>query len=347
MAQALIDLMGSVRKCRYCDKTFKSEAGENNHMKRLHPLDMESDARCWTCNKPFTKRQLLYQHFSTVQHQINCKKLQEGEIPKIEEKPEEIQPIERSTGNKGKTAYRRRLMERPIRTHPYVRKPISTLRSTPAIIPLEATMPQADPRTDPKVSFLDLIEIEAEIEDTSRSTRDTRKEAKTEEESKKEVEEDPQTTKHEDNPDTPQIQKQNTSRSELPQAKPATPQSNDPDTKTDKYQVPDTETRPNPETTAEIYPGSYQTTRSTTCTAPPECRSSPAATTEIQIHPTQKHSKLSIFEETIIEMFNLPENIKELVPVSSSLPDLDLQTEPQLLLEEFSLLDYLNDSNIF
>ena len=221
-------------------------------------------------------------------------------------------------------------MERPIRTHPYVRKPISTLRSTPAIIPLEATMPQADP------SFLDLIEIEAEIEDTSRSTRDTRKEAKTEEESKKEVEEDPQTTKHEDNPDTPQIQKQNTSRSELPQAKPATPQSNDP-----------TETRPNPETTAEIYPGSYQTTRSTACTALPECRSSPAETTEIQIHPTQKHSKLSIFEETIIEMFNLPENIKELVPVSSPLPDLDLQTEPQLPLEEFSLLDYLNDSNIF
>ena len=43
MAQARIDLIGSVRKCRYCDKTFKSEAGENNHMKRLHPLDMESD----------------------------------------------------------------------------------------------------------------------------------------------------------------------------------------------------------------------------------------------------------------------------------------------------------------
>ena len=212
MAQALIDLIGSVRKCRYCDKTFKSEAGENNHMKRLHPLDMESDACCWTCNRPFTKRQLLYQHFSTVQHQINCKKLQEGEIPKIEEKPEEIQPIRRNTGNKGKTAYRRRLMERPIRIHPYVRKPISTLRSSPAIIPLHA-MPQADPRTDPKVSFLDLIEIEAEIEDTSRPTKDTLQEAKTEEESKIEVEEDSRTTEHEDNPETPQIQKQNTSRS--------------------------------------------------------------------------------------------------------------------------------------
>ena len=45
-------------------------------------------------------------------------------------------------------------------------------------------------------------------------------------------------------------------------------------------------------------------------------------------------------------MFNLPENIKELVPASSPLPDLDLQIEPQLPLEYFSLLDYLNDSNI-
>ena len=68
--------------------------------------------------------------------------------------------------------------------------------------------------------------------------------------------------------------------------------------------------------------------------------------TEIQIQSTQKQSKLSIFEETIIEMFNLPENIKELFPASSPLPDLDLQIEPQLPLEDFSLLNYLNDSNI-
>ena len=45
-------------------------------------------------------------------------------------------------------------------------------------------------------------------------------------------------------------------------------------------------------------------------------------------------------------MFNLPENIKELVPASSPLPDLDLQTELQLPLQEYSLLGYLNDSNI-
>ena len=45
-------------------------------------------------------------------------------------------------------------------------------------------------------------------------------------------------------------------------------------------------------------------------------------------------------------MFNLPENIEELVPVWSPLPDLDLQIETQLPLEDFSLLDYLNDFNI-
>ena len=45
-------------------------------------------------------------------------------------------------------------------------------------------------------------------------------------------------------------------------------------------------------------------------------------------------------------MFNLSENIKELVPVSSPLPDLDLQIETQLPLEDYSLLDYLNNSNI-
>ena len=101
-----------------------------------------------------------------------------------------------------------------------------------------------------------------------------------------------------------------------------------------------------PETLPEIYPEIYPETRSTAYATPPASTSSQEEVTEIQIQPTQIHSKLSIFEETLIEMFNLPENIKELVPVSSPLPDLDLQTEPQLPLEEYSLLDYLNDTNI-
>ena len=209
-------------------------------------------------------------------------------------------------------------------------------------------MPQADPRTDPKV-LLDLIEIEAEIEDTSRLTGDTPKEDKTDEESKIQVEEDSKTKENEDNPETSQIQKQNTSRSEMLQAQSTTPQSNDPDMNTmkkDIFKVPDTETRPNPETSSEIYPEIYPTTRSTAFATPPASTSSQEEISEIQIQSTQKQSKLSIFEETIIEMFNLPENIKELVSVSSPLPDLDLQIDPQLPLEDFSLLDYLNDSNI-
>ena len=79
-------------------------------------------------------------------------------------------------------------------------------------------------QTDPNISFLDLIEIEEEIEDTSRSTKDSLNGAKTGEESKTEEEEDSQSTEYEDSPETPQIQKQNTSRSEMLQAKPATPQ---------------------------------------------------------------------------------------------------------------------------
>ena len=251
MAQAQIDLIGSIRKCRYCDKTFKSEAGENNHMKRLHPLDIESDACYWTCNKPFTKRQMLYQHFSTVQHQINCRKLQQGEIPKIEEKSKEMQHIGRNTENNGKSAYRRRLMERPIRTHPYVRKPVSTLRSSPAIIPLEATMPQADPRTDSKVSFLDLIDIESEIDETVKTIGDTLKEDKIDVQSKIEVGKILQSEESEDNTETSEIQKQNTSRSGILPAQLNTTPCNDPDMNTTKeciLKVPDTETRQNPET---------------------------------------------------------------------------------------------------
>ena len=43
-------------------------------------------------------------------------------------------------------------------------KPLYSLRSIPAIIPLEPTCPQADPRNDPKVTFMDLVEDEKEVE---------------------------------------------------------------------------------------------------------------------------------------------------------------------------------------
>ena len=111
-------------------------------------------------------------------------------------------------------------------------------------------------------------------------------------------------------------------------------------------EVPNTETDQDPETSTKIYPEIYPETRSTAYAALPVSTRSQEEITEIQIQPTQKQSNLSNFVETLIEMFNLPENIKELVPASSPLADLDLQTELQLPLEEYSLLDYLNDSNI-
>ena len=143
-----------------------------NHVKRIHPLDMESDACCWTCNKPFTKRQLLYQHYSTVQHQINCKRFKEGEIPQNTEDTVEKNPIKRCNKKEVRSTYRSRLFERTVKHHPYARKPRSSLRSTPAIIPLEPVMLLADPRTDPKVSFLDLVDLEEikEIEENLQIT---------------------------------------------------------------------------------------------------------------------------------------------------------------------------------
>ena len=121
---------------------------------------MESDAHCWTCNKPFTKRQMLYQHFSTVQHQINCKRLREGEIPQNTETTMEKKPIKRCEKKEVRSTYRSRLFERRVNHHPYVRKPRCSLRSTSAIIPLKPVMPLADPRTNLKVSFLDLVDLE-------------------------------------------------------------------------------------------------------------------------------------------------------------------------------------------
>ena len=86
MPHVQTDLIGATLLCKYCDQKFKSQTGLMNHMHRKHPLDLDSDVHCWTHNKPFTKRQLLYQHYETVLHQLNYKKLNEGEKPVEEQK---------------------------------------------------------------------------------------------------------------------------------------------------------------------------------------------------------------------------------------------------------------------
>ena len=225
-------------------------------------------------------------------------------MPEEEEKAKKMQPIGRNSGINRKSAYRRRLMERPIRIHPYDRKPVSSLRSTPAIIPLKATIPQADPRTDPKVSFLDLIEIEAEIKEDVKTTKKTCKE---ELQSKIEVRKIEQFEETEDNPETPQIQKQPRSRPENLQVQATENILNNPDMNTVKecpLKMPNTETDQDPETSTEIYPEMYPETRSTAYAASPTSTSSQEEITEIQIQPTQQQSNPSNFEEILIEMFN-------------------------------------------
>ena len=91
------------------------------------------------------------------------------------------------------------------------------------------------------------------------------------------------------------------------------------------------EENPHDTETPVIYPEIYPGTRSTNSL---ETRENP---TEIQ---------KQTFEEAIIEMFGLPENIKELIPASSPIPDLSLDLGPALPLEENNFLDDLNDFNI-
>ena len=65
----------------------------------------------------------------------------------------------------------------------------------------------------------------------------------------------------------------------------------------------------------------------------------------LQNQPTQKPTELSKFEKDIIEMFEIPENLQEIVTTDVPHLDLDLQTALNLPLEENSLLDLLIDSN--
>ena len=364
MAQAQIDLIGLTRKCKYCDKTFRSEAGELNHMKRMHPLDMESDARCWTCNKAFTKRKLLYQHYSTVLHQLNCKRYTEGEIPEKEEKLIESAHSGRSTLKQAKI-YRKQLMERNVRFQPYKKKPLCSLRSTPAIIPLEPTCPQADPRTDPKVTFMDLVEDEethtepSQLIEVSNTTEESKLDEilefllSTEEDADKEVqsvkstkiypqkEREAQSAKStEIYPEIyPEVATTTTTREEsikemvYPVIYPEKQHSS-------KRKEPTNLQEASIERRTEIYPEIYPENSSGAT------RGSLQSKTEESTPKLQNIEKLSKFEKEIIEMFEIPENFKEITSSDTMKVDLDLQTSLNLPLEENSLLDLLIDSEI-
>ena len=83
MAQKMIDLREEKHPYSFCKKICKSEAGLMCHINRKHPLDTPSGLTCYTCNRNFTQRDLIENHYKTVKHQIECKKLKESEVVKM------------------------------------------------------------------------------------------------------------------------------------------------------------------------------------------------------------------------------------------------------------------------
>ena len=131
MAQAMLDIMKLRFNCNHCDLCCKSEAGLQNHMQKKHPLDVNSGLTCYTCNKIFSKRDLIENHFKTVKHQLECRRL------KKEEKAE-IAKIEENT-------YRKKLYKLDnFTSRPY--KPRNWTSTDTLNIPLESKIPLQDPR---------------------------------------------------------------------------------------------------------------------------------------------------------------------------------------------------------
>ena len=116
--------------CQFCTRNFKSEQGLKYHMQKIHPLDLTSGLSCYTCNKTFTKRDLIENHFKTVKHQLECKKLLE------EEKREQ-----------NCQTYRKLLMKMDnFKTRPTSVKTWDLNRKIPLNIPLKSTSKLEDPR---------------------------------------------------------------------------------------------------------------------------------------------------------------------------------------------------------
>ena len=75
MAQAMIDKLEEKYPCDFCKKICKSNAALMAHVNKIHPLDSPSSLTCYTCNRLFTNRDLIENHYKTVKHQLECKKM--------------------------------------------------------------------------------------------------------------------------------------------------------------------------------------------------------------------------------------------------------------------------------
>ena len=157
------------RKCKFCSFTAKSQNGLQNHVHRIHRLETPSGLECWTCGKQFTKQNLIDQHYKTVLHQINCKKskIQEQSEMPLQTIQSIIQEHQEKRENKRKRSFECNPIDEPgtsviqksKRRH---KTPYQYLRTEPAIIPLEGTMPQSDPRSEPIISWIDVTDLDLE-----------------------------------------------------------------------------------------------------------------------------------------------------------------------------------------
>ena len=99
-------------------------------MQKTHPLDLTSGLSCYTCNKTFTKRDLIENHFKTVRHQLECRKLMEEER------------LEQNCQN-----YRKSLMKmNNFQPRPYKARSWDFNRKGPLKIPLKSDTDLPDPR---------------------------------------------------------------------------------------------------------------------------------------------------------------------------------------------------------
>ena len=133
MAQAMIDNLQELYPCDFCTKICKSTAGLMTHMNKMHPLDSPSGLTCYTCNKLFTNRDLIENHYKTVRHQLECKKIKALEQVEMTNPEAEIRK------------YRKNLLEITHFKAPE-HKPRRWTSEKTKNIPLESTETLKDPR---------------------------------------------------------------------------------------------------------------------------------------------------------------------------------------------------------
>ena len=158
MAQAMIDKLEEKHPCDFCNKICKSTAGLMSHMNKIHPLDSPSSLTCYTCNKLFTNRDLIENHYKTVKHQLECKKMRA------------LEQVEKTNPEAEIKKYRQNLLEITHFKAPEYRPRRQKSEET-KIIPLESHETLENPRLSKR-------KMPPTSSDTEKPTKKIRKPAK-------------------------------------------------------------------------------------------------------------------------------------------------------------------------